>query len=140
MGGSYRGTMRAMTERKGFWSLRPREGRDDARILAAERVHSLRQLAYAELRSQSGDTQVEDVAGSSGQPFKRRTTIKRHSRGGQEDLRILVQVDNGSWRSRLNPLAEELILATPNGEMVGEYTMASEGNDPRRYGFPRRGS
>jgi len=43
-----------------------------------------------------------------------------------------------AWFGRLNPLAEEMVLATPGGEMVGEYTLASEGNDARRYDWRNR--
>jgi hypothetical protein len=49
---------------------------------------------------------------------------------------VLVRVDTGTILGRLNPLAETLVLATPDGQMVGDYTMASEGNDPCRYRFP----
>jgi hypothetical protein len=93
-----------MARLRGFWSERPRRGRDDARLLAAERLHALRHMPYAELRARAGrGAEVEDVAAPSGERFHRRTSVKR------------------------------LVLATPDGDMVGEYTMASEGNDPRRY-------
>ena len=129
-----------MSERRGFWSPRSCRGRDDAQLLAAERVHALRQLPYETLRgSAERGAQVERVAGLSGQGYERRTTVKRFSRGGIDELRITVQVSSGSWLGRLNPLAEEAILMGPDGEMVGEYTMASEGNDPRRYRWPSRG-
>jgi hypothetical protein len=61
-------------------------------------------------------------------------------RGAGEELRILVQVDDGARLGRLSPPAEDLILATPDGGMVGEYTLVGEGHDPRRYGLPRRGA
>jgi hypothetical protein len=51
-------------------------------------------------------------------------------------VRIHIRVDDGSLLGRLNPLAEEIVLATPDGEMVGEYTMAGEGNDPHRFRPP----
>lgn len=97
-------------------------------------------FSFEQLRSQAGsDPQVEEVAGVSGSHYRRRTSIKRLSRGGEE-LRILVQVDNGTRLGRLNPSAEELLLATPNGELVSEYTIPSEGNDALRYGWPHPGS
>jgi len=68
----------------------------------------------------------------------RRTSVRRLSRGGRHELRILVSVDDGTRPGRLNPLAEELLLASLHGEMVGEYTPASESNDPRRFAWPRR--
>jgi hypothetical protein len=127
-----------MAEQRGFWSERPRKGGDDAELLVAERVHQLRHLGYDELRRRSGAaTEVEDVSGPDGKRYERRTSVKRISRGGGEELQVHVSVVGGGRLSRLNPLAEELLLATPDGEMVGEYTLASEGNDPRRYGMPR---
>ena len=96
-------------------------------------MHELRQLPYPELRARAGrEPEVEQVEGMGGEPFRRRTAIERATRGGEEELRILVQVHRGRL-GRLNPLAEELIVATPDGEMTGDYTLASEGNDPRRY-------
>ena len=128
-----------MSERKGFWSKRRRPGQEDARLLAAERVHALRQLSFDELRARAeSGAEVEQLAGVSGGRFRRRTTVKRFTRDGREELRVVVAVDRGGLRGRLNPLAEELIVATPDGEMTGEYTMASEGNDPRRYDMPGR--
>jgi hypothetical protein len=35
------------TQSKGFWSKRRREGRDDAELLVAARVHGLRHVGYA---------------------------------------------------------------------------------------------
>lgn len=55
----------------------------------------------------------------------RRTSVRRLSRGGRHELRILVSVDDGTRPGRLNPLAEELLLASLHGEMVGEYTVAT---------------
>jgi hypothetical protein len=46
----------------------------------------------------------------------------------------------GGRLRRLNPLAEQLLIATPDGEMVGDYTLAREGHDARRYQPPRRGA
>jgi hypothetical protein len=119
------------------------EGQEDARLFAIERLHELRQLSYAELRAQASDeAQVEEPSGNSGElsgtssDYRRRTSIKRFTRSGEKELHIKVQVDDGSRLGRLNPLAEHLIIATPDGEMVGDYTMASEGNDPRRFHFP----
>jgi hypothetical protein len=121
-----------MSKPKGFWSDRDREGQDDARLLATEQLHALRQLPYAELRARADrDTQVEDVTALSGEPYQRRTSVKRLTRGGEEELRITVQVTTGSLLGRLDLLAEQIVVATPDGEMVGDYTMASEGNDPR---------
>lgn len=126
-----------MDEPKGFWSDRPRTGQEDARLLAAERIHELRQLPYGELRRKAeDDAEVEELSGLSGERYRRHTSIKRLHRGGEEELHIKVRVDDGSLLGRLDPLADDLIIATPDGEMVGDYTMASEGNDPRRYRFP----
>ena len=62
--------------------------------------------------------------------------MKRISPGDAEE-RVHVSVVGLGRLARLNPLAEQVLLATPDGEMVGEYTLASEGNDPRRYEMPR---
>ncbi|MBV9681765.1 MAG: hypothetical protein JO286_14880 [Solirubrobacterales bacterium] len=130
-----------MAERQGFWSERPRKGGDDAQLLVAERVHDLRHVGYEELRRRADtETEVEDVSGLEGKRYKRRTSVKRMSREGAEELRVHVSVVGLGRLARLNPLAEQVLLATPDGEMVGEYTLASEGNDPRRYQMPRGGS
>ncbi len=76
------------------------------------------------------------VTSVSGERFTRRTRVTRHERGGREELRVLVDVAPERDGGGLDPLAEELIIATPDGEMVGEYTLASEVNDPRRYVWP----
>ncbi|MBV9047436.1 MAG: hypothetical protein JOY58_04155 [Solirubrobacterales bacterium] len=127
-----------MTEQRGFWSKRPRTGEDDAQLLLAERVHDLRHVGYEELRRRAdSESEVEDVSGPNGERYKRRTSVKRMSRGGEEELRVHVSVLSGGRLARLNPLAEQVLVATADGEMVGEYTLASEGNDPRRYQMPR---
>jgi hypothetical protein len=116
----------------GFWSQRYRKGADDAQLLVAERIHELRQLPFSDLESRAG---VEDVTGTEGAGYQRVTSVKR---GPGDELRTLVQVRKPAWFGRLNPLAEEMVLATPGGEMVGEYTLASEGNDARRYDWRNR--
>src|SRR4051794_25805164 len=126
-----------MSQRRGFWTERRRRSPEDARLLAAERLDSLRAMSYEELVARAArDTEVESVTGLSGETYRRRTSVKRMGSGEREQLRIIVSVDAGTLRGRLDPLAEELVIATPDGEMVGEYTLASEGNDPRRYRFP----
>lgn len=130
-----------MAEHRGFWSERPRKGGDDAQLLIAERVHELRHAGYEELRRRAAtDVEVEDVSGLDGTPYKRRTAVKRMSRDGAEELRVHASVVGRGRLARLNPLAEQVVLATPDGEMSGEYTLASEGNDPRRYQMPRGSS
>jgi hypothetical protein len=127
-----------MSERRGFWSERLRAGEDDARLLAAERLHDLRQLPYSRLRERAErDAEIEQVAGMAGEAFRRRTTVKRFVHAGEEELRVTIQVTRASLLGRLNPLAEEVVTATPDGQMVGDYTLAGEGNDPRRYAVPR---
>jgi hypothetical protein len=127
-----------MSERRGFWSERLRAGEDDARLLAAERLHDLRQLPYARLRDRADrDAEIEQVAGLSGDAFRRRTAVKHFVRGGEEELRVTIQVTRASPLGWLCPLAEEVVTATSDGEMVGDYTLAGEGNDPRRYAIPR---
>jgi hypothetical protein len=133
-----------MPEVKGFWSMRPRRGIEDAGLIAAERIHELRQVSYAALRARSSTScLVKDVTGPDGQPYKLRTNITLLQRSGDEELRIVIRVDRGTLLTRLNPLADEVIIAAPEGEFLGDYTLASEGNDPRRYSFstrkPRRG-
>jgi len=121
---------------KGFWSDR-RRGVEDARLLAAEAIHELRRRPYEDLRREAGGKpQVEDLTALSGERYRRRTSIRVGTRGGTEELRITVRVMRPSRLGALNPLVDTLIFATPDGEMVGDYTMASEGNDPRRYRFP----
>ena len=121
-----------MRKPKGFWS--DREGREDAQLLATEELHALRQLSYPELLAMADrDARTEELRGPSGELYKRRTSIRRSTRGGEE-LRITVQVTSGSLLGRLYPLAERAVIATPDGQIVGEYTLPSEGNNPRRFG------
>ena len=121
---------------RGFWSDR-RRGTEYARLLATERVHQLRARSYEELEHEArDDDQVEELTALSGDRYRRRTSIRLGSRAGAEELRITVRVTKTSLFWALNPLAEIVIIATPDGEMVGDCTMASEGNDPRRYRFP----
>ncbi len=137
MNGASHGYFGSMPEARGFWSTRPRQGREDAELIAAERLHELRQEPYAGLRDRSSASGlVEDVTGPDGKRYKLRTKITRVQRSGNEELRIVIRVDRGTLLSRLNPLADETIIATPDGEFLGEYTLASEANDPRRYSFP----
>ncbi|MBV9195256.1 MAG: hypothetical protein JO168_14015 [Solirubrobacterales bacterium] len=126
-----------MAERRGFWSNRPRKGGDDAQLLVAERVHDVRHVGYDELRRRAAaGTEVEEVSGPDGKRYQRRTSVKRMSRGADEELRIHISVVGGGRLARLNPLVETVLLASPDGEIVGDYTLAGEANDPRRYQWP----
>ncbi len=130
-----------MPEPRGFWSPSRRRGTEDAQALATARLHELRAMTFGELLGLAdGPQQVEEVRGLGGEPLQRRTSVKRMTRGGEVELRVLVRVARAGLLGRLNPLAERLVVASADGEMAGEYTMASEGNDPRRYaGFSRSG-
>jgi hypothetical protein len=120
-------------EEPGFWSAAQRPGRDDAQLLLAAHVHGLRQEPYEELRRRAGAGPVEEeVPTLSGTTLRRVTRIATHRDG----LRILVQVHDGTRAGRLDPLAEEQVLVGPGEDPTGEWTLASEGGDPRRYLFP----
>lgn len=119
-----------------YWSEHPRAGCAEARFLATEQLHALRHTSYRELRARAdGRTEVESVASFSGESFRRRTTIKCVRRTRDEELRIVVQVDDGSLWGWLKPLVEDLVLATPDGEMVGEYALPKKADDPRRFHY-----
>jgi len=119
-----------------YWSEHPRAGCEDARFLATEQLHALRHTPYRELRARAGGhPEVEDIAWLSGQHFRRRTTITRVPWTSDEQLRIVVRVDDGSLWGRLNPLADDLVLATPDGEMVGAYPLPQKADDPRRFHY-----
>jgi hypothetical protein len=119
-----------------YWSERPGADCAAARFLATEQLHALRHTSYRELRARAdGHTEVESISGFSGESFRRRTTIKRARRTRDEELRIVVQVDDGSLWGRLRPLVEDLVLATPDGEMVGEYALPQKADDPRRFHY-----
>lgn len=97
---------------------RPKPGVDDARILVQEKVHELRHTAYAVLRAEARRRPVwERVVGLGGEPMRRRTAIAQLGRGADEELAIAVQVYRDTPIGRLNPLAEDLVIATPDGEM-----------------------
>jgi len=106
-----------------------------ADVLGRQLPASTGVLERGDLDLEDAERPVEYVSGPDGERYERRTSVRRGTRGRAEELRILVQVQRGGRFGRLNPLAEELILATPDGEMTGEYTLAGEGNDPRRYRF-----
>jgi hypothetical protein len=120
-----------------YWlSERPRADGAEARFLATEQLHALRHTPYRQLRAQADRrTHVERVAGLSGERFRRRTSIKCVRRTGDEELRIVVQVDDGSLWGWLKPLVEDLVLATPDGEMVGNYALPKKTDDPRRFHY-----
>lgn len=125
-----------MARLRDYWSERPRAGCAEARFLATEQLHALRHTSYRELRARAGGrAEVESVAGFSGESFRRRTTIECVRRTGDEELRILIRVDDGSLWGRLRPLVEDLVLATPDGEMVGEYALPQRADDPRRFHY-----
>ena len=122
--------------REYWWSRRPRAGHEDARFLAAEQLHVLRHTPYRQLRARAGcHTEVESIAGLSGDHFRRRTSIARVPWTSYEQLRIVVRVDDGSLWGWLKPLAEELVLATPDGEMVSDHALPQSANDPRRFHY-----
>lgn len=127
-----------MASLRGFWSERPRQGQDDADLIAAAHVHALRQVPYAELRrrAETGDSTVDEVTGLSGARFQRRTDVQRHDRRDGEQVRILVQVDDGTSAGRLQPLAEDLLIATPDGTTVGGYALVGAGDDSGRPELP----
>lgn len=117
-----------MPERRGFRSERPRAGREDARLLAVERLAELRRCPYAALRERADAVaEVETVTGASGEGFERRTSVKRLWRGGAEELAVCVQVRAPTLLGRLSPLAEELAIATPDGGMSPESPSAPPG-------------
>jgi hypothetical protein len=114
-----------MPTRRGFWSERPRAGREDARLLAIERLHALRRCPYAALRERADRVaEVEEVTGPTGERLERRTSVKRLWRGGAEELAVCVQVRAPTLLGRLSPLAEELVIATPDGQMAHDDTTA----------------
>ena len=130
------GTLMRVGRLRDYWSGRPRADCADARFLATEQLHALRHTSYRDLRARAdGRTQVESIAGLSGEPLRRRTRITRVRRTGDEELRIVVRVDDGSLLGRLKPLVEDLVLATPDGEMVGEYALPPRADDPRRFHY-----
>src|SRR4051812_6681842 len=103
-----------MGQLRGFWTPRRRRGQEDARILAAEQVHALRRLPYADLAARAKyRADVGTILGLSGDRYRRRTSIRRIGSGERERLRILVSVDRGTLLGRLDPLAEEMVLRIP---------------------------
>lgn len=73
---------------------------------------------------------MQELTDLSGERLVRRTTVRRFERGGQEELRVTVRVDDGSRLGRLDPLAEDAVIATPDGQVVGDSTLASVGKRP----------
>lgn len=125
-----------MSERNGFWSARSRPGQDDAALLAVEHLHALRQLTHRALRERAdGDWHDEEVAGLSGQRYRRRTRVL----GTPDDnMHIRILVDDGTRAGALRPLAEEIVHVMPDGHFLREHTLASSSSERRRYEFPTR--
>jgi hypothetical protein len=122
---------------RGFWAERHREGQEDARLLLADRLHALRQEPYDRLLARAArDEEVEAAPGPSGGDYRLRTRVQRRTHGGEELLGIRIRVDDGSFLGKLNPLAETTVSTGPDGDWTGDYTLAGEGNDPRRYRLP----
>ena len=124
-----------MSEERGFGTERSPEGQYHARLLA-EHLHAPRQLPTTSCAGRAkGPPRSSRSSGCRALASARRTKITRHRSDGPdgERLRILISVDDDSRRQRLNPLAEELIIATPDGEFTRESTLPNQTDDPRRF-------
>ena len=73
------------------------------------------------------------MTGVSGRAYTLRTQISRHGASDGERVRVPIRVDDGGARERLDPLAEELVIATPDGEFLRAYTLANASEERRRY-------
>jgi hypothetical protein len=125
-----------MSERKGFWSERRREGTDDAGLLAAAQLHELRQLPHDELVARAGGRWVdEEVAGLSGRTYRRRTRVLSSP---DDHLHIRILIDDGTRTGALRPLAEEIVHVLPDGHFLREHTLASSSGEHRRFEYPTR--
>jgi hypothetical protein len=114
---------------------RLRDGQGDATLLAIEHLHALRQLSYGELLERAdGRWRDAEVAGLSGEGYRRRTRILR----GAELLHIRIVVDRGTRAGALRPLAEEIVHVTPDGHFLREHIAAGTTAERRRYEFPTR--
>jgi hypothetical protein len=94
-------------------------------------VHALRQLPYSELRARAvAKPETEAVAGLAGEPLRRQTRVSMWGEGDDEQVLIVVRVDRDTFFGRLRALAEELLVATPDGRMVRHGSL-SELRRPR---------
>ena len=97
----------------------------------AERVHALRHLPYAELRALAeAPPVVERVQGLAGEPLRRQTRVACWGAGPDEQILIVVRVERDTFFGRLRPLAEALLVATPDGRMKSHASL-SELRRPR---------
>jgi hypothetical protein len=99
--------------------------REDARIVVAEQVHALRQLPYGALRAKGfAAPEIERVSGLEGQPLRRETRVAVWGEGPDEQVLIVVRVCRDTRLGRLRALAEDLVVATPDGRMVRHASLS----------------
>jgi hypothetical protein len=90
----------------------------EARGIALAQIDDLRRMAWGELRDRYlKSPESIEVRGGSGIVYQVQTQAFWDSQQ-DGDLRIIVAVDDGSWRAFL-PLSEDFIIA-PDGSFVDE--------------------
>jgi hypothetical protein len=89
----------------------------EANVVIHERLAYLRSLSRAELVQRVGNPEHGEVVAPSGVTYQVETQAMWDD-GEGENLRIMVSVDDGGWRS-MAPLAGDFIVA-PDGSFVGE--------------------
>lgn len=90
----------------------------EAREIAEARAEELRHLSWTELRDRYlNNPETVETVGAMGVTYQVETQAWWDGKEGG-DLRILVSVDDGGWRT-LRPLSEDFIIA-PDGSFVGE--------------------
>ncbi|WP_133411967.1 hypothetical protein [Vallicoccus soli] len=99
----------------------PREGPrhdGDAHLLLAAHVHALAQLPYGALLARSGSAVRELVDGLDGTAYVRCTRVVRERRGGEEQVRLVVDVAPPGGAA----VAEEVLVATPDGRVRSAWS------------------
>jgi hypothetical protein len=93
--------------------------RDEAAVVAESVISRLRSMSYRALVDQFLDeVEVEEIVGPSGVTYQ--VEIQgRWDSGKPPDLRMLVGVDDGGWRSSFSPVDRSFIMAD-DGSFVGE--------------------
>ena len=89
----------------------------EARAVAAVRLGELRIVPFAELKARFLDPERQetgDVVAPSGARYQVEALAVQEG----ENLRVMVSVDDGGWRS-FAPVSDDFIV-TPDGTFVGE--------------------
>lgn len=82
-------------------------------------IGQLRPLPYEELTRLLRNPQCKEMAGSDGKPYQIEWEAHWDDLRGTGNLRVIVSIDDGTFRASLRPMTASFIMA-PDGTFVGE--------------------